>query len=348
MQTTQTPEYRASRLPPGTVSAIAVVDLARQLRAMIPSISDTLAELPSELTAWADLMDGGHDLAGLLQQRFPELWLQQLWQAAAVLGPMDLGLRIGQWVSPEAQGLLASWVSHCDTLGEALSLYADRIGLLNARDGWTIEARETELWLQSRLGSDPDYPQQARERSLIALIAWGRYLTDDSLAPTAVYWTHSRPVHEEALARFFQCPQYFGQATNALILPGAVLQRSLKQANPYVKKLMGHHISDLTFQTLQPITSRIQTLLQQDLKRFSQVDAICSVLHLSRATLYRKLREEGRVYSTLLDCERQRQARRLESKPAADIADYLGYQEISSYYKARKRWQQGRDAAGAS
>lgn len=339
MQMTQSPN-RDRRIPAETVSAIAVVDLARQLRGMEPAVTNTLSELSPELLTWVERMDAGQDLTELLRLRFPEHWLRGLWQAATSTAPNDLGLRVGQLVSPQAQGLLASWLSHCDTLGEALSLYVDKIELLNARDGWTILPQGDDLCLQSRLGSAEGYPQEARERSLVALIAWGRYLSADALAPTAVYWSHERPAHEEQLARFFQCPQYFDQPTNALLIPTAALQGSLKQANAYVKTLMGRHINDLTFHAHRPITSQIQALLQQDLKRFSQVEALCESLYLSRTTLYRKLRDEGQVYSALLDVERQRQAGILQDCSAADIADRLGYQDISSYYKARKRWQQ--------
>lgn len=346
MQITHSPSTTDNPIPPRTVSAIAVVDLARQLRAIDPSLPDTLAGVWPELTRWVERMETGQDLAELLHRRFPEHWLRQLWQSATNALPKDLGFRIGQWVNPQAQGLLASWISHCDTLGEALALYVEKIELLNERDGWTIQPRNSDVCLQSRLGDEVDYPQQAKERSLVALIAWGRYLTDETLAPTAVYWTHARPDHDEALTQFFECPQYFGQAANSLVFPNAALQRPLKQANAYVKKLMGRHINDVSFHTHQPLTSQIRTLLQQDLKRFSQVEAVCDCLHLSRATLYRKLRDEGQVYSSLLDEERQRQAGRLYAHAVADIADRLGYQDISSFYKARKRWQQGR-AVGA-
>lgn len=342
MQTAYSPSVNSNPIPPGTVSAIAVVDLARQLRAVDPAIAGVWPELAN----WVERMDAGHDLAELLNLRFPEHWLQQLWHGAAKTIPDDLGLRIGQSVSPQAQGLLASWVSHCDTLGEALTLYVERIALLNARDGWTLTPKGRDLYVQSRLGADRGYPQQARERSLVALLAWGRYLTDDSLAPLAVYWTHAKPAHEEALTEFFRCPQHFEQSANALVLPDTALQRPLKQANAYVKKLMARHISDVRFHTHQPLTSQIQSLLRQDLKRFSQVEAVCDRLHVSRATLYRKLRDERQVYSRLLDEERQRQAALLHARSAADIAERLGYHDISSYYKARKRWR-GQGAAMA-
>jgi len=63
-------------------------------------------------------------------------------------------------------------------------------------------------------------------------------------------------------------------------------------------------------------------------------------LHMSRTTLYRKLRNEETSFSTLLDEERQRLLVSHHHDSIAKTCDLLGFKDPSAYYKARKRWIQ--------
>ena len=83
----------------------------------------------------------------------------------------------------------------------------------------------------------------------------------------------------------------------------------------------------------------VQKLLEQDLKRYSKLDALLDAVHMSRATLYRKLKEEQSTCSELVATVRIEYLRKVSSREFNNmkIADELGFSELSSYYKFLKR-----------
>jgi AraC-like DNA-binding protein len=70
-------------------------------------------------------------------------------------------------------------------------------------------------------------------------------------------------------------------------------------------------------------------------------EEVAQSLHMSVRTLHRNLREEGVTYSELLHALRQEQASRYLADPGitiSEVAFLLGFSELSSFYRAFKRW----------
>jgi AraC-like DNA-binding protein len=88
------------------------------------------------------------------------------------------------------------------------------------------------------------------------------------------------------------------------------------------------------------ISTRVKALLYSDLVQFNSVESVCLELHLSRASLYRKLKIEGTTFREILETvqiEKHRQG--LEQGLAVnDLCDLLGFSDPSTFYKAKKRW----------
>lgn len=326
--------------PQQTVSAIAVVDLARVLSNLGAITLDAAAGFAPELAAHIERLEAGVDMSDLFQRRFPEAWLQKLWALGTDSGRADLGLRVGRLVEPRAQGLLASWVGHCETLREALQLYTNRVALLNASDGWLIRSVGEKTILTSTLSSHESYPTIACERSLVALVAWGRHFTSDQLKPVKVDLRSRSASHIGKLQEFFGCPVSSGQPYNRLHIANTDLSQPINSANAYLKSVLDDHISRLGLAQDNPTTAKVQQLLHNDLIRFANAENTSTALFMSRATLYRKLNEEGTTFSKLRDAERRFRAARMEGSSAEEIAHQLGYGDCSAYYKALKRWGQ--------
>ncbi len=71
------------------------------------------------------------------------------------------------------------------------------------------------------------------------------------------------------------------------------------------------------------------------------VDAIASQLNMSRHTLYKRLKEENLTFQGLLDDVRREQALhylREPERPLAEVAELLGFSELSAFSRAFKRW----------
>lgn len=92
----------------GTVSAIAVIDLARELLQR-DVLTQTQVEKVLDVSslAYCQQLQHGEDISEVLTKRLPEQQLIQLWQLADKTGDKNLGWNIGSQVVIPAQGILA-------------------------------------------------------------------------------------------------------------------------------------------------------------------------------------------------------------------------------------------------
>ncbi|WP_416395636.1 AraC family transcriptional regulator ligand-binding domain-containing protein [Allohahella sp. A8] len=86
----------------------------------------------------------GLDLHSLSpSDRVPVELVQQLWaRLEAVATTTDYGLIIGQYISPDTKGLLASWVSQCKSLGEALRVFVQNSVLMSQLECYSLKERD--------------------------------------------------------------------------------------------------------------------------------------------------------------------------------------------------------------
>lgn len=71
------------------------------------------------------------------------------------------------------------------------------------------------------------------------------------------------------------------------------------------------------------------------------VESVAQQLHMSRHTVYRKLRDENETFLGLLEeVRRERALAYLQERdrPLAEVAELLGFSELSAFSRAFKRW----------
>lgn len=89
------------------------------------------------------------------------------------------------------------------------------------------------------------------------------------------------------------------------------------------------------------ITDRVRAVFQSREPEVPGLDEVCETLHMSRATLKRKLRADGATFQSLKDSFRLRRATSLLGESEAsveEIADELGFSDASGFAKAFRRW----------
>ncbi len=90
------------------------------------------------------------------------------------------------------------------------------------------------------------------------------------------------------------------------------------------------------------LSSRVSLLISVQLTRGKVgVEAVASQLHMSRYTLHKKLKREGLTFARLLEDVRRKQALSYmqdKTKPLVEIAEQLGFSELSAFSRAFKRW----------
>ena len=87
---------------------------------------------------------------------------------------------------------------------------------------------------------------------------------------------------------------------------------------------------------------QVRPLIAEQLARGRvRVEAVAEQLNMSRHTLYKKLKQENLTFAVLLeDLRRERALAYLQdrSKPLVEIAELLGFSELSAFSRAFKRW----------
>ena len=90
------------------------------------------------------------------------------------------------------------------------------------------------------------------------------------------------------------------------------------------------------------LSMRVSKLIRIQLERGKVgVETVAGQLNMSRYTLHKKLRQEGLTFAALLEQVRREQAityMKDKSKPLVEIAEQLGFSELSAFSRAFKRW----------
>jgi AraC-like DNA-binding protein len=89
------------------------------------------------------------------------------------------------------------------------------------------------------------------------------------------------------------------------------------------------------------VVTQVREVLSRELPAAADQAAVARKLGLSARTLQRRLAEAGTSFQDVLDEVRAGAARRLLRDPAlavSEVAFSLGYAELSSFYRAFRRW----------
>ncbi len=136
----------------------------------------------------------------------------------------------------------------------------------------------------------------------------------------------------------------FGARTNSLAFDRALLERKLPQANPTTASMCEQMCKRL----LEARRMRVGTATMvrhylnamADAAPFS-LEEMARLLNTSARTLKRRLQEEGTTFRMLLAESRGAMAKALlddDHMTIAEIAEQLGFSDISSFSQAFKRW----------
>ena len=257
----------------------------------------------------------------------------------------ELGLEIGRVINESAKGLLASWVSQASTLGEALQIFCENIALMNPSESWKVTQNESHCILTFQLLQDKGYPQMAIDRSLAAMVTWGRVLCGQHFDITQAEFSFSSPNNIELYETLFGTNLVFNSNRNQLTIDRRVLEYPVVSSNQLLKRMMAKAVSDLQSSLTSGVSlkQRVTNEIALAWKRDGEisVEKICSALSLSRQTLFRKLKAEGCDFKALSDQFKKERALEMLQGGKHNITSVglsLGYRDSSSFTKAFKRW----------
>ncbi len=281
-------------------------------------------------------------------------------RAILLLKDETLGMASGGRVPNGTFRMMCLCVIHCETLGAVLARVGEfldicrgatlkpevklkapdtvQVGFALVNSGKdTAAARTLEEILRA------DGPHRVRT----SLFVWHNLLTwfaGTDLPLTRVTFAFAPPENPESWRRMFNCPVEFSGTESAIEFPAdylnlvnvqseASLQVFLRSA-PY-RLIVPHHRE-------QTIRDRVLAVLGDDFSQpIPNAAAVAAKLNLSVSTLRRHLSQEGTSFQQLKDeCRYTSALRFLGSSELSlnDIAGLLGFDEVSAFFRAFKRW----------
>jgi len=285
-----------------------------------------------------EVQDGETRLAVSRQIEFLRL-------TADALGDPYLGFHLAQSPDLRALGLLFYIAASSDTLGEALQRAARYSTIVNEGVSLHCRAGPDIRVVFEYVGVARYLDRHQIEFLMTALIRVCRHLTGLRLMPSRVRIAHRRIGPEDSqLAPYFGSNTVFGAKVDEVTFAGAT-DMPVTSADPYLNALLIKNCEQaLAHRRLHPrayrvaVVNAIAPLLPHGTVRASQVAAR---LGLSPRTLARRLAMEGVTFSQVLEGLRGDLARQYLSDrhlSVSRIAWLLGYQEVSAFSHAFKRW----------
>lgn len=297
------------------------------------------------------------------ETQLPALQYARLWKAGVQeMQKLKQPIPWGAGIGTEAFELMCYCLISCRTLGEALSIAQRYDTLLYPMTGYNIrllddgESPSVRLSYRVQTGETPMAPAHwdragysetvARASGLQvwhAFCGWltGRPLEAEEVRVAAPYLNEA---YFESLAAVFQCPIYFDAEENTLKFPRTMLERRLVHTRASLEEFLDGIVYHLIAAEKQPASTSaaIKSLVTIDLPNgMPSFTAVAESLHMSESSLRRRLQKENTSYQALKDeirCEVAIDKLLNENAKIADLAEYLGFTEPSSFVRSFKGW----------
>jgi AraC-like DNA-binding protein len=278
-----------------------------------------------------------------------------LWSAlvAETNNPL-IGLKLADVIPNWAYWTYEYLLRHSPTIGAALEkalryqrIFANDVQLIRVnKDKYSLARLDHE-----RMGGgEYPHPAQATEY-LFAVIFRAIHGLVPSARAKEVRFTHARlgPVSE--YTRRLGCRVRFEQPYNEVVFAPEMLAHEVVSADQRLANVLEEHVQRVleTVPNLDPWLPRAREALDTLLAvRDASLPRLAKALHVSPRTLRRRLSERGASYRELLDDARRSLAlqRVMDADASFDeIAGALGFNDVSAFYRAFRRWTDATPAA---
>ncbi len=210
-----------------------------------------------------------------------------------------------------------------------------------------IAARERDGELQFVIDA-PDVPPRLRrfliEREAAAIRTIEREAFAGSLRIRRVTFPFGDPGTVDGGAAVLGVRPAYDAAECIVAYDAALLDEAMPQANEHAAALARAQCTELLQRrrARAGLAGQVRDLLVARLADPPDAAEVAAALHLGNRTLQRRLADEGTSFRALLDEVREQLAEELlvtGGLPVAEVAERLGYVEVSSFSQAFRRWK---------
>lgn len=249
----------------------------------------------------------------------------------------------------ERSGPLYYLAKHSPTVGVALGRIAKYGRVTNGLADYrlVVSPRSSRFELVQRQFLSMAYRRLISPTWAVGMVTVIRQIAGPDFEPMSISLEGPRPADPDMLRSYETALQpglRFLNDRTVLEFDSKIMERKIADASPVLEAAMLHYVTELAADL--PDDSTFARRLGQILVE-SIHGARCSVLDAAQQlgttprTMQRKLRDEGTSYTQVLDSVRQEIAISELREPNVtieEIASLLGFDKVSSFHRAFKRW----------
>lgn len=254
----------------------------------------------------------------------------------------DIGLRLGRELAFSSYNALGYAAANGETLYDALRLLPQYESLVVTSANTEIIDLEENMEVRWSL-KNGQYIAIVEDMFFASWITLGTLLAGTEKLALAVHFTHQAPAVINSWHDTFGSDLVFDQDMARIIFSKKVLALPILQSDPFVHQVMTKEAAHLAAAISNAsIASKVTNWLVKHLPQGEPHQrALASHLNMSERTLRRYLQRENTSYQKLLDDVRAERANYYlfqTSLPIHEISRLLGYQHLTAFNAAYKRW----------
>ncbi|WP_372965067.1 AraC family transcriptional regulator [Marinobacter sp.] len=277
--------------------------------------------------------------------RIPASTHYRLWDLVEhITGDPGVGLHAGQIIDPERMGLVGHVFFNCDTLGEAVTQYVRLHRLINESVTLSFEQTPEQAILTWQPDNPDDYSRLDMDRTLAAALCRTRHFIHRGITADWVEIAHPEPVYAKEYQKLFGGQVMFGCGITRMAFSSRHLSHPIPHRNPYVYSAVLKQVNAVLarLHTRRSFSRKVRRLISRQMATDKiDADTLARQCHMSRQTLYRRLKKEGLNFQDLVEQVRKDKALRYvadDQYALSEIAFLLGFSELSAFSRAFKRW----------
>ena len=280
------------------------------------------------------------DKGGLTAQQLHDLWVN----AGRLTGDNLFGLHMGEAMRPAALGIVGNIIQSSATVGEALTHAAALTQLVTTDCHMEIVRDKNAFSVLLQPTADDSYTLRQLIRMLMVMVVHeldGLLL--EKIIPQAVYMPYT-PEDIDEYKRVLRCAPVKRANRYELKFPNRYWNTSILTANYELQSLLLQKVSRLPQPKAGTQTLHIRIynyLLANSYLGVVSLNDIAANFNMSSRSLQRRLKEEQTSFQDIADEVRHALAKYYMASgnyALKDISWMLGYNELSAFTRAFKRW----------
>jgi len=241
--------------------------------------------------------------------------------------------------------LMAFGAIHCSNLQEAMIRACRFYTLMVGSPNFELNVRNDKAYLTLAVSTEVRQTHQfVVEAVFTAVHRFICWLVDKKVEIHEAGFHYPAPIHEQEYPLLFGKEIRFSCAQSYLCFDKEYLSMSIMQNQKTLSDFMRYAPYGFLLppQFAESVTRRIRhELINVERVSFPTLDVLSDKLHTTPSTLSRRLREENTSYQQIKDAIRRDIAIHhltTSTIPISEISELLGYQDVSIFHRAFKKW----------